>query len=143
MTIGTVDFKCILAQSKWATETTTVELVDDVGSYTYMVSIDGGRHHGVQILCRSEASAMWLFEQIVTHRKSGIEWEWLRVSHMTQLNAGITHIGVDNGMVTLTVCDDNQNPLLALEYTPDQADTLASTLVVLAAQARRDGAPSE
>lgn len=66
-----------------------------------------------------------------------------QVSHVTHLDPDTkTTIGVNNGAVIITVYDrQTKKPLLALEWTPDNADEMASIIILMAARARKDGAP--
>lgn len=68
----------VLAQYKRATEiVTAAHHWHDTGTYIYTVRIDGGTHSGIEIHCRTPQSTLWLFDQIVAHRKRGIDWNWL------------------------------------------------------------------
>lgn len=68
----------ILAEYKRATETVTAaQHRDDIGTYTYTVAIVGGKHHGVEFHCHTEASTLWLFDRVVAHRKTERDWNWL------------------------------------------------------------------
>jgi hypothetical protein len=62
---------CVLAQYKRASETiVAAHHADDAGSYTYTVLITGGRHHGVEFHCRTEQSALKVFDRIVALHKA-------------------------------------------------------------------------
>ena len=68
----------ILAEYKVSRETiTAAEHYHDSGSYTYTVTITGGRHHGTEIHCRTLESTIWLFDMVVAHRREGRSWNWL------------------------------------------------------------------
>lgn len=68
----------VLAQYKRVTEVVTASHhLHDTGTYKYTVRIDGGPHSGVEIHCRTNDSTMWLFDQIVEHRKREVDWVWL------------------------------------------------------------------
>lgn len=68
----------VLAQYKRVTEViTAAHHSHDTGTYIYTVRIDGGIHSGIEFHCRTAQSALWLFDQIVGHRKHGIDWIWL------------------------------------------------------------------
>jgi hypothetical protein len=72
---------CVLAQYKRATEViTAAHHLHDSGTYIYAVRIDGGKHHNIEIHCRTYESTMWLFDQIVGHRRHDQEWLWLSES---------------------------------------------------------------
>lgn len=72
------DVSLVLAQWKQGTETVSAEHHRaDVGAYNYTVSIQGGIYSGLEIHCRTERSVIWLFDQIVEHRKADRDWVWL------------------------------------------------------------------
>lgn len=72
------DMKTVLAQHKRCTETITAEHHgDDVGTYNYLVRIEGGKHDNLEIHCHTVASVLWLFDLVLLARQGGVEWNWL------------------------------------------------------------------
>jgi hypothetical protein len=60
----------ILARYARRTEVITAEHHPyDYGSYAYYVNVNGGKHHGTEVRCCTEESAMRLFDIIVAARK--------------------------------------------------------------------------
>jgi hypothetical protein len=70
--------RIVVAEHKRATETIVAEHYPyDKGSYRYCVRILGGKYHDLEFRCRTEESAMWLFDQVVDARMAGRDWNWL------------------------------------------------------------------
>lgn len=59
----------VLAEHKWATETLTAEHhPNDHHGMKFTVRVVGGQHHGIEIHCPTEKSALKLFSQILAYR---------------------------------------------------------------------------
>lgn len=72
----------VLAQYKRTTEIITAARHSERnGTYHYTVTITGGKHHGVQINCHTEHSALWLFNLVVDTRRRDCDWAWLATCH--------------------------------------------------------------
>lgn len=75
---STLPTRLVLAQHKRLLETVVAEhFPDDKGSYRYCVRIRGGKYHDTEFRCRTEESAMWVFDQVVDARTTGRDWNWL------------------------------------------------------------------